>query len=126
MAKLIRKVNLSHHTATVGESIRVDVETASADIGVEINGVRGAHQYLQFRHEGSCTVAVTAWHGKEIEQVGQRVEILKRATKQPVLPIIWAAQDRYQPRVIIFAIANASDELANAHQYLWDFGDGMR
>ena len=119
-------MKLSKQTAVVGESIQVEAITSIPDVGVEINGVAGASQYLQFRNEGTYTVTVTAFLRKRVEQRGQQIAIRKRSEQETVLPIIWAAQDRYQPRVITFSIANATEELVGARKYVWDFGDGTQ
>jgi hypothetical protein len=39
-------------------------------------------------------------------------------------PVIWATQDGYQPRTIVFFVANAETDLTNVRQYVWNFGDG--
>lgn len=123
--KLIRHVKLSRHRARVGESVLVTVETSTPDVQVEVNGIAGALQYIQFRNEGTYTVSITASLGTQVEQIGQRVDIRPCANDENNLPIIWAAFDRYQPRTIVFSIANA-DELGDVLEYLWDFGDGTQ
>jgi hypothetical protein len=124
MFKLIKKVKLSKKNPAVGESIRVQVQLSDPSADVSINDVYGANQFLQFRTPGTFTVVVTAALGQEIEQVGERVKvsILNPDVAKP--PIIWAAQDHYQPRTIRFSIANTEAKLSNVRQYNWDFGDG--
>ena len=124
MANLIKKVKLSRKNPSIGESIRVEVQLSDPAADVTINGVYGANQYLQFRSPGTFTVVVTAALGKQIEQVGERmkVSLLNPDVAKP--PIIWAAQNRYQPRTIEFSIANAEAELSNIRHYSWNFGDG--
>ncbi len=124
MVNLIKKVKLSKKNPAVGESIRVQVQLSDPAADVSINDVYGANQFLQFRNPGTFTVVVTAALGKKIEQVGERVKvsILNPDVAKP--PIIWAAQDHYQPRTIWFSIANAEAELSNVRQYTWNFGDG--
>jgi len=50
------------------------------------------------------------------------VNILNPDVAKP--PIIWAGQNRYQPRTIQFSIGNEEPDLSNIRQYTWNFGDG--
>jgi hypothetical protein len=133
MVNLIKSVKLSKKNPTVGESIHIQVQLSDQAADVSINGLYGANQYLQFRSPGSFTVVVAAALGKDIEQIGERVKvgILNPDVAKP--PIIWAGQNRYQPRTIEFSIANADAQLSNygtytagdrVRQYAWNFGDG--
>ena len=124
MITLIKSVKLSKKNPAVGESIHVQVQLSDPAADVNINGVYGANQFLQFPDPGSFTVVVTATLGQRIEQVGERVRvsILNPDVAKP--PLIWATQNRYQPRTIEFSIANAAPELPIVRQYTWNFGDG--
>ena len=124
MSSLISKVSLSKKNPTVGESIRVQVQVTNSATDVSISGVYGASQFLQFRDPGSFTIVVTAALGKKIEQVGERVNVGIRNPDAAKPPLVWAGQNRYQPRTIDFSIANAEAELSQVRQYTWDFGDG--
>jgi len=120
---LIKKVKLSKTQLVVGESICVEVQVSDPATDVMINGICGTKQFLQYRNPGSYTIVVTAMLAEKIEQVGERVKvsILNPDIAKP--PIIWATQNRYQPRTIEFSIANAEAELSNVQQYTWNFGD---
>ena len=124
MGDLIKKVTLSKKRLVVGESLRVQVQVTDADADVMIDGIYGANQFLQFRGPGTYTVVVTAVLGEKVEQAGEKVEVSIQHPDVAKLPIIWAAQDRYQPRNIMFSVAKADVELANVRQYAWSFGDG--
>jgi hypothetical protein len=121
---LIEKVKLSKKHLVVGESLRVEVQVSDPAADVLINGIYGANQFLQFRTPGSYTVVVTATLGKQIEQDGERVKVTLPNPDVAKLPIIWATQDRYHPRIIAFSIANAETELPKVREYAWTFGDG--
>jgi hypothetical protein len=123
MKGLIKKITLSKKQLVVGESLRVQVHVTDAAADVMIDGVYGATQFLQFRNPGSYTVVITAVLGEKVEQAGEKVKVSIQRPDVPTLPIIWAAQDRYQPRTISFSVANADPELADVSQYTWNFGD---
>jgi hypothetical protein len=123
MRNLIKTITLSKKGLVVGESLRVEVQVSEADAEVMINGIYGPKQFLQFRDPGSYTIVVTAVLGEKIEQVGKRVNVNLQGPDVASLPIIWAANNRYKPRTIVFSVAN-EDELANVVQYRWNFGDG--
>jgi hypothetical protein len=124
MKDLIKKIMLSKKHLLVGESLRVQVQVTDAAADVMIDGIYGATQFLQFRDPGSYTVVITAVVGERVEQAGEKVNVSIQHPDVAKLPIIWAAQDRYQPRTIAFSVANAETELANVRQYTWKFGDG--
>jgi Carboxypeptidase regulatory-like domain len=124
MVSLIKRVKLSKKNPVTGESIRVEVQLIEPTADVTINGVYGANQFLQFRTPGTFTVVVTAALGKQIEQVGERVKVSIRNPDLAKPPIILATQNRYQPRMIEFSIANEESELLNVQEYVWNFGDG--
>ena len=123
MKHLIKKVTVSKKHVVVGESLRVQVQVTDAAADVMINGIYGANQFLQFRTPGSYTVVITAVMGEKVEHTGDRVKVSIQHPDVAKLPIIWATQDRYQPRTIAFSVANAEAELANVRQYIWNFGD---
>ena len=124
VVKLIKKVKVSKKNPAVGETILVQVQLSDTSANVSINGVYGANQYLQFRSTGTFTIVVTAALGKQMEQVGERIKVTLLNADVAKPPIIWATQNRYQPRMIEFSVANAETELLNVRQYVWDFGDG--
>lgn len=124
MDNLIKKVKLSKKHLVVGESLRVEVKVSDPATHVMIDGVYGANQFLQFRDPGSYTVVVTAALASKIDQVGEKVEVTIQNPDVAKFPIIWASQDRYQPRAITFSIANADGQLSNVVEYTWTFGDG--
>ena len=72
-----------------------------------INGIYGTDQFLQFRNPGSFTVVITAVAQERVEQAGETVKVSIQHPDVAKFPIIWAAQDRYQPRTIAFSVANA-------------------
>jgi hypothetical protein len=125
MAVLIKKFKLSEKKLTAGATIRAEVQLSDPNADVTINGVYGANQFLQFPNSGSFTVVATAALGKQIEQVSERVKVSLLNPDVAKPPIIWATQDRYQPRNIAFSIPNAETELAGVRQYVWTFGDGI-
>jgi hypothetical protein len=124
MATLIKKLRLSKKKLVAGESIRAEVQLSDPAADATINGVYGANQFLQFRNPGTFTVVVTAALGNQIEQIGERVKVGLQDPDVAKAPVIWATQNRYQPRAIEFSVANAETELANVRQYVWSFGDG--
>ena len=124
MAGLIKKVKLSKKKLVVGESLGVDVQVSNQAADVTINGIYGAKQYLQFRNPGSYTVVVTAAMGSQIDQAGEKVEVSIQHPDVARFPIVWATQDRYQPRTLSFSVANAEIDLSNVVDYSWNFGDG--
>jgi hypothetical protein len=107
----------------VGESLHIQTQITDPAAEVMINGIYGASQFLQFRAPGNYTIVITALFGKKVEQIAEKVKVGLQLPDATKLPIIWAAQDRYQPRTISFSVANAAAELANVRQYTWDFGD---
>ncbi|HXI71883.1 MAG TPA: hypothetical protein VNN22_16125 [Verrucomicrobiae bacterium] len=124
MKKLIKNVKFSQTSVVVGESIRVDVDVTDPKVDVLVNGVHGAMQYLQFSLKGSAEIIVTATLAKEIEQTARKVKVRDRTRGEPPAPIIWSTMDTYQPRTVVFSIANAESDLTSVRQYQWDFGDG--
>src|SRR5216683_5629080 len=123
---LIKKVKLSKKNLVVGEPLLVQVDVSDAAVDVSINGIYGARQFIQFPHPGSYTVAITAALRNEIQQAGELVKVRAASPDALQLPIIWATQDRYQPRVIALSIANASVDLQSVQEYTWSFGDGTQ
>jgi len=124
MGNLIKQVSLSKKQLVVGESLRVDVQVSDPSADVMIDGVYGARQYLQFRNPGSYTVVVTAALGDQVDQAGESVDVSIQNPDVVKYPIIWAGQDRYQPRMVVFSLANADGELSKVREYKWNFGDG--
>lgn len=124
--QLISEIKVSDKKAVVGKSIRVDVRTIKPAVEVNVNGVAGTTNYLQFRAPGSHFIVVTASLGKQIEQKGIKINIRDLKTHERPLPLIWATQDRYRPRTLVFSVANASSDLSDVQHYEWDFGDGTQ
>jgi len=124
MATLIKSVKLSKKQLVVGESVRVQVQVTDPAADVMIDGIYGPIQFLQFRLPGTYTIVITVLLGAQVEQVGERIKVRIQSADVAKLPIIWATQDRYQPRTIAFSIANANTDLPEVRTYEWSFGDG--
>jgi hypothetical protein len=124
MGSLIKQVKLSKKQLVVGETLRVDVQVSDPATDVMIDGVYGAGQYLQFRNPGSYTVVVTAALGDQVDQVGEKVDVSIQNPDVAKYPILWAGQDRYKARTVVFSIANADGDLSKVVEYSWNFGDG--
>jgi hypothetical protein len=124
MSSLIKSVKLSKNRVVVGESMRVWVTTTDPTADVMIDGIYGAVQWVQFADPGSFTVVVTVARGEDVEQVGERVTVGQTKDGDVALPIIWASQDRYQPRMVTFSVPNASQFDVEGTAFAWQFGDG--
>ena len=124
MTSLISAVSLSKKQPQVGESVRVQVKTSDPTVDVMINGVYGVAQYLQFAEEGKYTVVISALHGKDVEQAGEMIKVRRRREDAHAFSLIWATQDRYEARAVVFTVPNASPDFADARSFTWHFGDG--
>ncbi|MBI4901932.1 MAG: carboxypeptidase regulatory-like domain-containing protein, partial [Actinobacteria bacterium] len=89
-----------------------------------INGIYGARQFVQFRNAGTYTIVVTAMLGDEVEQVAERVVVSDPKAGVLPIPVIWATQDRYQPRLVVFSLPGSDENRSLVVEYEWAFGDG--
>lgn len=120
---LIKAVVVSKTAASVGEGIRVQVETPS-DCEVTINGVPGSVQYLQFAWAGPFTVRVAANRGTLGEQARFQLNIANADPHVMPFPIIWARGDPECASRVTFELSNVTHDIHKFTHYIWDFGDG--
>jgi hypothetical protein len=64
MSTLIDQVKLSRRRVAVGESVRVQVKPVDPIADITINGIYGAHQFVQFRNPGTFNVVVSPCSAK--------------------------------------------------------------
>jgi hypothetical protein len=118
---LIKKVRLSAPDVVVGEPILVTVDVTDPSALVTVNNVPARERYLQFPEPGSPTIVVGASVGAQAEQKGKKVRVKALPGGELPYPLLQAAMDRYQPRTVVFSLAEV---LADVVSYAWDFGDG--
>jgi hypothetical protein len=124
MSTLISQVKYSRRRIAVGESVRVRVSPTDPATDITINGIYGARQFVQFRNPGTYTIVVTALLGDEVEQVAERVVVSDPKAGVLPIPVIWATQDRYQPRLVVFSLPGSDENRSMIVEYEWAFGDG--
>ena len=124
MSTLIDRVKFSRRRVAVGESVRVQVIPADRNADITINGIYGARQFLQFRNPGTYNIVVTAMLGKQVEQIAERIAVADPKAGALPIPIIWATQDRYRPRLIVFSLPGSDEHRSVIADYEWAFGDG--
>ena len=124
MRALIDQAKFSRRRIAVGESVHVQIKPADSRADITVNGIYGARQWVQFRNPGTYNIVVTALFDGEIEQLAERVTVAEaKAGAQPI-PIVWATQDRYQARLIVFSLPGSDKLRGEIASYDWSFGDG--
>src|SRR5665647_1758346 len=124
MSALIDQVKFSRRRITVGESVRVQVSPADRNADITINGIYGARQFVQFRNPGTYNIVVTAMLGEQVAQIAERIVVSDPKAGALPIPIIWATQDRYRPRLIVFSLPGSDEHRSVIADYEWAFGDG--
>ena len=122
--KIIKHVRLSSNEATIGESIRVDVEVFDPMTEVKINRIPGKTIFLQFETAGKQKIMVNAVFDSYSEDLEKHIVIQDRPAHQKPSPIIWATLDPHHLDVVRFSIPNDQIEIQDV-MYNWDFGDGI-
>src|SRR5664280_2536931 len=124
MSTLIDQMKFSRRRVAVGESVRVQVIPADRNADVTINGIYGARQFVQFRNPGTYNIVVTAMLGEQVAQIAERIVVSDPKAGALPIPIIWATQDRYRPRLIVFSLPGSDENRSVIADYEWAFGDG--
>jgi hypothetical protein len=124
VSTLIDQVKFSRRRVAVGESVRVQVRPADPSADITVNGIYGARQFVQFRNPGTYHIVVTVMVGKQVEQIAERITVTEPKAGALPIPIIWASQDRYRPRLIVFSLPGSDEHRSVIADYEWAFGDG--
>ena len=124
MGTLIGHAKFSRRRVTVGQSVRVQVTPTDPRTDIAINGVYGARQFVQFRFPGTYNIVVSALLDGEIEQLAERVTVIAAKADARPIPIVWATQDRYRARLVVFSLPDGDRSRDEATSYDWTFGDG--
>ncbi len=123
MSALIDQVKFSRRRITVGESVRVQVSPGDPTTDVTINGIYGARQFVQFRSPGTYHIVVTAMLGEQVDQIAERIVVSDPKAGALPIPIIWATQDPYRPRLVVFSLPGSDESRSVIADYAWTFGD---
>jgi hypothetical protein len=124
--KLINKITMLKGNSLVGESILVTVGLSDSTALVEINGVIGKSNYVQFESEGTHFVNITAYRGNAVEKASRKIVISAPAQGTQPAPVIWSVEDRYSPRAVGFSVPNVWRGPMTVQHFEWDFGDGSK
>ena len=126
---LIDDVTVSNETPCLGESVEVVVETgnagANSPVLVEINGLPGARQVLQFSgFTGVQRVPVVAYVKGGLASYRTVTVDVQECPGTETLPILRFGASPVRPEVADFVVINADELGRDAPTYFWEFGDG--